>query len=58
VEPVVHPPLDAAGGSGAAAVRALAALPTGAARALLVDLLRRADAVTAAAREVNGLDQS
>jgi len=40
-----------------AAVRALAALPTGAARALLVDLLRRADAVTAAAREVNGLDQ-
>src|SRR6266550_4644190 len=29
-----------------AAVRALAALPTGAARALLIDLLRRADAVT------------
>jgi hypothetical protein len=40
-----------------AAVRALAALPAGVARALLVDLLRRADAVTAAAKEVSGLDQ-
>ena len=40
-----------------AAVRALAALPAGAARVLLVDLLRRADAVSAAAKEANGLDQ-
>jgi hypothetical protein len=40
-----------------AAVRALAALPAGAARALLIDLLRRADAVTASGQEANGLDQ-
>jgi hypothetical protein len=40
-----------------AAVRALAALPAGAARALLVDLLRRADTVTAAGNGANGLDQ-
>src|SRR6267378_1963963 len=39
-----------------AAVRALAALPAGAARALLIDLLRRADAVTTG-KEGNGLDQ-
>jgi len=39
-----------------AAVRALATLPPGAARALLIDLLRRADAVTAG-KEANGLDQ-
>ncbi len=40
-----------------AAVRALAALPTGAARALLIDLLRRADAVTAAGDGANRLEQ-
>jgi len=40
-----------------AAVRALAALPGGTARALLVDLLRRADAVTAAGNGANGLDR-
>ena len=40
-----------------AAVRALASLPPGAARALLIDLLRRADAVTAAGTNVSGLDQ-
>jgi hypothetical protein len=39
-----------------AAVRALAALPAGAARALLIDLLRRADAVTTG-KEGNGLEQ-
>ena len=33
------------------------ALPAGAARALLVDLLRRADTVTAAGNGANGLDQ-
>ena len=40
-----------------AAVRALAALPAGAARALLIDLLRRAHAVTASGQEASGLDQ-
>jgi hypothetical protein len=40
-----------------AAVRTLAALPVGAARALLIDLLRRTDAVTAAGKEGNGLDR-
>jgi len=40
-----------------AAVRTLASLPAGAARALLIDLLRRADAVTAVGKTVNGLDQ-
>src|SRR5439155_1265778 len=40
-----------------AAVRALAALPTGAARALLIDLLRRADAVTAAGDGASRLEQ-
>jgi len=40
-----------------AAVRAFAALPAGAARALLVDLLRRAHAVTASGQEASGLDQ-
>ncbi len=40
-----------------AAVRALAALPAGAARALLIDLLRRADAVTAGGEGASRLDQ-
>jgi len=40
-----------------AAVHALAALPPGAARALLIDLLRRADAVTAAGNATTGFDQ-
>jgi hypothetical protein len=39
-----------------AAVRAHAVLPAGAARALLIDLLRRADAVTTG-KEGNGFDQ-
>jgi len=40
-----------------AAVRALAALPGGTARGLLVDLLRRADAATATGNGANGLDR-
>ena len=44
-------------GAERAAVRALAALPAGAARGLLIDLLRRADTVTAAAMGANRLDQ-
>jgi len=44
-------------GAERAAARALAALPAGAARGLLIDLLRRADTVTAAAMGANRLDQ-